>query len=160
EGQAFLYLGGSGGLVVNPAWTGELNHASNRFGESVAGAGDVDGDGYADVVVGSAFNDQASLFRGSVAGLPATPTWTLGTNPALSQVRVACAGDVNGDGYSDVLLGSNQWSNPEFIEGTALVWHGSANGPAATPSWQAEGNQQGARFGNAITSAGDVNGDG
>jgi hypothetical protein len=64
-GKAYLYLGDSSGLSPVPAWsaTGEANN--DHFGFSVASAGDVNGDGYADVVVGAYGNDGIGTFAGT-----------------------------------------------------------------------------------------------
>ena len=85
----------------------------------MAGAGDVNGDGYADVIVGApgasittnaaaSYNGRAYLYLGSSSGLASTPSATLNdpnTNRTkdLFGVSVAGAGDVNGDGYADVI---------------------------------------------------------
>ncbi|WP_133274404.1 VCBS repeat-containing protein [Hymenobacter radiodurans] len=113
EGRAYLYRGTSSGLnttpsiIINPAKTGE-----DWFGVSVAGAGDVNQDGYADVVIGAqgANNNRgrAYVYFGSSAGLAPSPTILNEPHGVrLSQfgVNVCGAGDVNGDGYSDILVG-------------------------------------------------------
>jgi hypothetical protein len=46
---------------------------------------------------------------------------------------VASAGDVNGDGYADLIVGAYQQDNPETNEGQAYVYFGSATGPSVTP---------------------------
>ena len=89
--------------------------------------------------------------------LETSPAWTLQGHGALS---VATAGDVNGDGFSDVILGNPNYSNGETSEGTALVYLGSATGLSTIPSWQVESNQAFAQLGFSVASAGDVNGDG
>src|SRR6188768_2419730 len=52
EGGARLYLGSSAGLATNAVWAAESNQDSASFGLCVAPAGDVNGDGYADALVG------------------------------------------------------------------------------------------------------------
>jgi hypothetical protein len=78
---------------------------------------------------------------------------------------VGSAGDVNGDGYSDILVGAPGFTNGDAEEGMAFVWHGSSVGlgPSGNPStanWKVEGGQALAYLGGAAASAGDVNGDG
>ena len=67
------------------------------------------------------------------------------TRPAPSfGSAVATAGDVNGDGYADVIVGA-PYDNGQTDEGRAFVYHGSADGPErSTPAWTAESNQAGA----------------
>ena len=59
----------------------------------------------------------------------------------------ATAGDVNGDGYADVIVGAPGYTNGESGEGRVWVWYGSASGLSETHDWRAEGNQENARFG-------------
>jgi hypothetical protein len=71
---------------------------------------------------------------------------------------VASAGDVNGDGYSDVIVGNAV--SGESDEGAVFVYHGSAVGLSAAVDWSGESDQGNSDFGDAVASAGDVNGDG
>jgi hypothetical protein len=73
---------------------------------------------------------------------------------------VGTAGDVNGDGYADVIVGAAQFNNGLHAEGRAFVYHGAGSGLSLTPNWTAESNQASALFGYAVGTAGDVNGDG
>ncbi|MBK7434885.1 MAG: FG-GAP repeat protein [Chitinophagaceae bacterium] len=78
----------------------------------------MNGDGYSDVIIGAPFYDdgannnegRAFLYHGSATGLSATPNNTPGdANQANASfgISVAGAGDVNGDGYGDVIIGSS-----------------------------------------------------
>ncbi|MFZ5471837.1 MAG: integrin alpha [Myxococcota bacterium] len=169
EGQVQLYLGSASGLGSTPAWTIESNQADAELGVSVASAGDVNGDGYADVIVGARNFDngesnegRAFLYLGSSSGLASTPVWTAESNQVNGNFgrSVASAGDVNGDGLGDVVVGASYYSNPETWEGRAYLYFGSASGLTTTPAWTAESNQANAAFGWSVASAGDVNGDG
>jgi hypothetical protein len=168
EGRAFVYLGSAAGLAATPAWTGESNQAAAQFGTSVATAGDVNSDGFADVIVGApnfdngqADEGRAFVYHGSASGLSAAAAWTSEPNQPSSAFgrSVAGAGDVNGDGYADVIVGANQYSNVLPSEGAAFVYHGSATGLAITEAWRAESHQTGSNWGYSVATAGDVNGD-
>jgi hypothetical protein len=169
EGGAFVYHGSAAGLATNPAWTAESNQESATFGGSVATAGDVNGDGFSDVIVGAPrydngefFEGRAYAYYGSATGLSLAANWTAegDQNGATFGNSVATAGDVNGDGFSDVIVGAWQYSHGEGQEGRAFVYHGSTAGLGTTPAWSAESNQAGAEFGTSVATAGDVNGDG
>ena len=172
EGRAFVYHGSAAGLGPSPAWTAESNQAGASFGfenNAVGTAGDVNGDGFSDVIVGAPEYDngevnegRAFVYHGSAAGLGSSPSWTAESNQASAYFgySVAPAGDVNGDGYSDVIVGALLFDNGEDGEGRAFVYHGSAAGLGLSPVWTAEGNQIGTRFGQSVATAGDVDGDG
>jgi len=72
---------------------------------------------------------------------------------------VGTAGDVNGNGYSDVTVGAPIYTNGQTDEGRAYVYHDSATGLATSHNWTAESDQGGANFGYSVGTAGDVNGD-
>jgi hypothetical protein len=121
------------------------------------------------VVVGAAAYDNGQsdegrvyVFHGSPTGLATSAASTYEANQAIAGfgVSVASAGDVNSDGYSDVIVGSPYYDSGETNEGRAFVYLGSASGLAASSAWFAESNQMGARFGFSVASGGDVNGDG
>ncbi|MFZ5946778.1 MAG: FG-GAP-like repeat-containing protein [Stygiobacter sp.] len=169
EGRAFVYHGSSSGLSTTSNWTAESNQESAEFGWSVSTAGDVNGDGYSDVIVGARYYDNGEtneggsfVYHGSSSGLSTTTNWTAESNQADAYFgySVSTAGDVNGDGYSDVIVGARYYDNGETDEGRAFVYHGSSTGLSTTTNWTAESNQAGAHFGNSVSTAGDVNGDG
>ncbi len=169
EGRAFVFFGSSTGLAASAAWTYEPNQTSAHLGVSAATAGDVNGDGYSDVIVGAHTWDVtpngnegiAYVFHGGPAGL-ANSGWNDEYDQAVSVygTSVASAGDVNGDSIADILIGAPGFDNGEANEGRVFVYHGSVTGPGGTPSWYAESNQAGAQLGASVASAGDVNGDG
>jgi len=169
EGRAFVYHGSASGLSGSANWTEENDVASSNFGYRAASAGDVNGDGYADVIVGAGFytngqslEGRAYVFHGSASGLSVSENWGVESNVGgvTFGLGVASAGDVNGDGYSDVIVGANNFSNGQSNEGRAFVYHGSASGLSTSAAWTAESDVAGAHFGLYVASAGDVNGDG
>ncbi len=133
---------------------------------------DVNGDGYDDILVGRRdFNHSSTehagrawLFLGSPGGL--SPTVSLTFNPPVNNANgffgtvVACAGDVNGDGYEDLMIGMDNYDSTYTDEGAVFVYYGSSTGPSTTYSWMARGDSTYAHFGESIDGAGDVNGDG
>ena len=93
--------------------TGEVS--GDLFGVSVAGAGDVNGDGYADLIVGAHGNDAGALsggrayvyYGGPEADTVADLILTGGVEGGNFGVSVSGAGDLNGDGYADVIVGAH-----------------------------------------------------
>ncbi len=169
-GRIEVFLGGPTGPSANAAWSYEGLAAGDRIaygGSPIAPAGDVNGDGYADLAVTcrdceSPLNDEgaAMVFLGGPGGLGATPDWVYATGQAYAEVNlVGPAGDVNADGYSDLVVGSPYWDGTSVDEGIVWVFHGSATGLGSTPSWTRLGgtatglfSSSGGRF--------DANGDG
>jgi hypothetical protein len=109
EGRAYVYHGSPNGLSFNPAWTTEPNLAGAFLGESGT-AGDVNADGFSDVIVAAAEADRAWTYGGSAAGLSTTPLWIGQSNDRFGW-QVSTAGDANGDGFSDVLVGAHDSQN-------------------------------------------------
>jgi len=167
-GAAFVFLGTATGLSTTATWTTFGIAASDAYGCSVAGAGDVNGDGYTDLIVGASgatstltAEGRAFVYHGSPNGLSTSPARALSGDQASAHfgVSVAAAGDVNGDGYSDVIVGADQFDNGQTDEGHASVYYGSAFGTASSAAWTAESDQANAHYGFSVASAGDVNGD-
>jgi hypothetical protein len=128
---------------------------------------DLNGDGYADVAVGSLGSDsrrgRVDVYYGGPSGIDASPNVTLRGLAAGDGFgySVASAGDVNGDGYADLVVGA-PFADPSgrMNAGTATVFHGSASGVLAASAQVLEGAAAGDFFGISVASAGDVNGDG
>ncbi|MCB2156879.1 integrin alpha [bacterium] len=169
EGAAFVYYGSAGGLSSTPDWIMTGTQNTERFGTSVSCAGDVNGDGYDDVIIGANtykngedYEGGAFVFHGSQTGLSNSPDWTGEGNQAACFFGnyVSNAGDVDGDGYDDVIVGANFYNNGETNEGRAFLFYGSASGLESTAGWTAEGNAEAAEFGHSVSTAGDVNNDG
>ena len=168
EGRAYVYHGSPAGLLTSPAWIAESNQDEANFGYSVSTAGDVNGDGYDEVLVGAIHYDNGEveegrsfLYLGSPAGLSTTAAWTAESNQTGALFgEVAAAGDVNGDGFGDVLVGALQYDNGHNNEGRSFLYLGSPAGLATAAAWTAESNQNDAAFGYSVATAGDVNGDG
>lgn len=166
-GLAMVYLGSASGLSTTAARTIEGPSRDARLGNDVASAGDVNGDGFADLVVaaysatvnGRAAAGMVQLFHGSAIGLQAAVTRLEGS--ALGDMfgaSVAGAGDVNDDGFADVVIGAA--STAGLRVGIARVFHGSAAGVETRPAVELRGESEGDLFAQSLAGAGDVNGDG
>jgi hypothetical protein len=161
NGKAYLYFGGPAldGVVdlVIPAPAGN----TAWFGVSVASAGDFNGDGYPDFIIGaqqSGYEGKAFIYYGGPS-LDATPDLTLtgestGAFTAFG-ASVASAGDVNEDGFDDVIVGAPQYGSG----GRAYVFFGGAV-PDAVPDRVFTGVGYYDQLGSVVGSAGDMNGDG
>ena len=179
----FEVMGNQVSIVVNPknatypitidpisttvSSTLEENKASALYGYSVSSAGDVNGDGYDDVIVGAPYYDNgqnkgaAFVYFGSKNGISTTSRILLKiSNNGLFGYSVSSAGDVNGDGYDDIIVGASEFENGQTREGAAFIFHGTSSGISTTPSIQLEINQAYALTGSSVSNAGDVNGDG
>jgi hypothetical protein len=169
EGRAYLHLGSASGLAETPAWTADPTDVTDAwFGWAVSTAGDVNGDGYSDVAISAPFwrdehaEGRAYVYLGSADGLPSEPSWTADpTDQDISKFgwSLSSAGDVNADGYSDLIIGARDWNGEAFDEGRAYLYLGGPTGLASTPAWTIDPvDQEDGRFGLSVA-MGRVNGD-
>lgn len=164
--------------AANGVWHGE--QAGDLAGFSVAGVGDVNGDGLADLLVGApnhvvnglAGAGKAYLIFGSASlpsagGLASAHVVIAGdqANAALG-LRVAAAGDLNGDGIADAaVMEPNRAVGGSFDAGRVSVFLGRTAGwnsihSVSQADLALNGDMQGARFGSAVAGGADINGDG
>ncbi|NIW83599.1 MAG: hypothetical protein GWN18_13810, partial [Thermoplasmata archaeon] len=148
-------------------------------GYSVAGAGDVNGDGFEDVLIGAPNNDDGGadagktyLFLGMASGW--SIRWDLSkANGSFvgenaydhSGISVAGAGDVNGDGLDDILIGADRNDDggsdagkTYLILGRRTGWTSDVDLSRANATFIGEDQDDNA--GQAVAGAGDVDGDG
>ncbi len=122
--QVHYFPGAPGGPAAQPALT---LSGPTGFGDEAGPAGDLDGDGFCDLAVWiSGPPQQVMVFPGGPSG-PTSPPVRLAAPAAdqFSQMRVVTAGDVNGDGYADLLVGGGA---------LAQLFLGGPNGVSTTPS--------------------------
>ena len=175
EGAVFLFYGSANGLASTVSWSVESNQERGYFGNQATTAGDVNSDGCSDIIVGAyQYEDESITCEGaafayygspngfSAPGTPSNANWMVKGNQPLvfMGTAVGTAGDVNGDGYSDVIVSAPDYDHPEYGEGMVFVYHGGASGLSTTAAWTVETNIEDAEFGNSVGTAGDVNGDG
>jgi len=157
EGLAYIYFGGS--TMNNIADVVLMDKGNINFGRPVATAGDVNGDGFSDVIVG-----EYIFFGGAPMDNIADvilPIQTFSNHSDLNNLgngnsSISSAGDVNGDGYSDIITGDFRYN---ITFGRAYIYFG---GSPMNNTVDLILNSEGANtyFGNSVSSAGDINGDG
>lgn len=132
--------------------------SNSRFGWSVDGAGDMNGDGVPDLIVGAPFGTpsagSAFAFSGSTGAL--LTTWT-GTAPGDQFGFAVCSpGDLDGDGLGDVAIGA-PFADPNGMNSGRVEVFSGADGALILTL---EGSAPWDQFGYALDGAGDVNTDG
>jgi hypothetical protein len=158
-GSAYVYSGKDGSVL----YTFHGDSEDEWFGRSVSGAGDVNGDGYADVIVGAYRDDLGgNTSAGSAyvySGEDGSVLYTFHGDSKGDRFgySVSGAGDVNGDGYADVIVGAH-WNDPggKPHAGSAYVYSGKDGKLLYT----FHGDSGYDWFGFSVSGAGDVNGDG
>lgn len=158
-GSVYLYSGADGALLYQ--WNGAAD--GDQLGSSIAAAGDVNADGFDDVILGSKWVAHAGLpyvgaayvYSGADGSL--LHQWRGVADRDQFGSAVSSAGDVDGDGYADLLVGAVGVSPPTHLGvGAAYVFSGR-NGSQlhlwlGTDDWDS--------FGSSVSELGDINGDG
>jgi FG-GAP-like repeat/FG-GAP repeat len=171
SGRVEIYLGGSGAAFDSTSdATFSAPAVNDAFGAALDSAGDVNGDGYADLIVGAhytsvagASSGRAYVFFGGQAPLDLVPDGVFGGAAEGDEFgrSVSSAGDVNGDGFSDVVIAAHQNDSSGSNAGRAYVYFGSVGDSMDTTT---DGVMSGAtaddHAGWTVASAGDINGDG
>jgi len=138
------------------------------FGLSVAGVGDVDKDGFDDVLVASPLHNfggpnagKVYLYRGGRGGLDPKPSWTYELpEPGLNLgFDVASFTTLKQGGFPALVVGAPGSRDPSARDGRVLVFGGSRSGPSRTPVQVLHSDTPMTGFGYSLSS-GDVNHDG
>lgn len=153
---AFVYLGRATASTLTEV---DLTYGTgtSRYGSSVAGAGDVDGDHFDDVIIGSinglGSGQTARVVFGIASGTPTTSSAAVAASPSV----VSGLGDVDGDGRADVAVAS------PTAAGTVIAYRGVASRAIFSVSnilWTLTGSGSTSSFGAAVIGPGDMDGDG
>jgi hypothetical protein len=160
SGAAHLYSGSNGAWIRSFYGDGGF---TQEFGYSVAGMGDVDGDGVPDLAIGAPEfryldpNTDGEVFVYSGATGAFLHEWSgLGSNTFFG-TSLAEAGDVTGDGIADLLVGAPGASQLfDDVNGAIYLYSGATLQPIVYRL----GDEHYSNFGGSIASVGDVDGDG
>ena len=184
QGMTYLILGKATGWAKNTpinsiatsTFQGEAK--DDRSGEKLAGAGDVNGDGFNDFLIGAFYNSevahnagQAYLVFGRATGWPAheslansNASFTGQWINATAGKGLAGGGDVNGDGYDDIMIGAPGNTSISIMGGEAYLIFGKSKGWAmGTNLSQSNASFKGTNIqavGQDLALDGDLDGDG
>ncbi len=158
SGRATVFSGKDGSILRQI----DGDSAGDRLGDSVDGAGDVDLDGFADLVAGAPMDDPAGGSNAGtarvVSGRTGAILFTFGGDSAGDQFGggVRIADDVNLDGYADVVVGARADDNTASGAGSVRIFSGR-DGVAL---YTFDGDSAGDALGVSVGAGGDLNGDG
>jgi len=182
EGAAFLFLSSGGGLPGVPDWSFFGGQQGSHLGCVLTGIGDLNKDGSEDIAISACEHNievdgevnkskvgAVYVFHGSPSFILSTqPDWTFIGDQVEAYVgsALSSAGDINHDGYSDLLISAPGYDTLDELgdpiltnNGKVYLFFGSADGLSQVPNWTAEGIYNAEKFGSAVTSA-DIDNDG
>lgn len=167
-GRAYVYFGGPG-ASASPDLVFDGEFAGDGFGTAVSGAGDINNDGYDDLLVGAPMSSAVGIAAGRAyvyfggPGADSVPDLVLDAEAAGDRFgeSISEAGDLNGDGFADLVVGAVLSDSAGVDAGRAYVYFGGP-GVDATPDLVLDGEAAGDEFGRArgISGPCDLNGDG
>jgi len=137
------------------------------FGRQIAAGGDINGDGYLDIAISNTGTESSptgyssvEFFHGDANGINTTVinTHSVATQGRLYGVSMSFVGDIQGDGFDDIIVSELFADTGLYHSGKVHMWAGSAAGAAT--SWSTKGTFSNALLGANIAAAGDINEDG
>ena len=129
QGRAHVVLGSPNGPADTWSWEATSDQDESLYGITVAGAGDLNGDGFSDVAIGAPYYDDVAndegrveVFLGSSTGVRRQSAWVAGsgTFAGFDGDALDAAGDIDGDGFDDLIVGAAGYENPG--EQPGRVW--------------------------------------
>lgn len=165
-GAAWVVSGSATGSVSSTA-TGRIIASDGviEFGRTAAGLGDLDGDGYAEFGLGGWESgvSRVWIFTGLPDGL-----WALSeaiatlSDTSDFEAQIDGAGDLDGDGHDDLVIGSPEYAGRAIAAGAARVFYGPVfgTGAFADADLRIYGVGEGDLLGYSVTAAGDLDLDG
>lgn len=164
QGEVSVYFGTAAGLSDFAEIALTLPEPNAQYGHAVAAAGDINADGYADMLTAAPYagpEAEGKVFvdYGDAEGLLLGPV-LMGQMPNSRFGFAVAAGDINGNSYTDVVVGApGHQGDGVFDSGAVFLFYGGPTGISTEPDWMVESYEAGAQVGYALA-VGDFNNDG